>query len=411
MALASQNSRTAAFFAIGVGVTLAMTALKALAAWLMDVYVYSVPWVGGFLRSIELVELSNLIVFAILGASLGAATLLLPRRWDHRAKLALLAAVSPLVFCGSYMMQQHLWIKRVAAQSNIDYSDARSITNAYLNREVGSGGFFGFFPLSTQLSELPTRRDSLESARSINPTEALTQELSDLDDPRADFAAIVFERVGWLVRFMYIAIAGFTGLIHYFKWHHWADAQRRLDSRLENGGPAVRERAVRPASGKSSPRSPLSGGRSQKSKSMLGRQSSGRQSLGRQSLGRQSSGKSKTDRSNPDRAKPDRSKSGKSSLGRVAREQSRKGQLGQLKDQPSGRSSSQSKGQSNGQANSQPKSQPKSQPNTFSSGQAHMNPDELPDRRPDAGQSSPSPQRPPNASAPNSSAPNSSAPN
>ena len=314
MALASQNSRTVAFFAIGVGVTLAMAALKALAAWLMDVYVYSIPWVGGFLRSIELVELSNLIVFAILGASLGSAALLLPRRWDHRAKLALLVAASPLVFCGSYMMQQHLWIKRVAAQSNIDYSDARAITNAYLTREVGSGGFFGFFPLSTQLSELPTRQDSLESTQSINPTEALTRELSDLDDPRADFAAFLFERVGWLVRFMYIVIAGFTGLIHYFKGHNWADAQRRPDSRLDNGGPAVRERVVRPASA----RKPMLGGRSQKSKSGLGRQSSGKPS----------SRKSKLDKSKP----------GKSNLGRVAREQSRKGQLGPLINQPSSQS-------------------------------------------------------------------------
>lgn len=390
MALASQNSRTAAFFAIGVGVTLAMAALKALAAWLMDVYVYSIPWVGGFLRSIELVELSNLIVFAILGASLGAATLLLPRRWDHRAKLALLAAVSPLVFCGSYMMQQHLWIKRVAAQSNIDYGDARTITNAYLNREVGSGGFFGFFPLSTQLSELPIRRDSLESAQSINPTEALTQELSDLDDPRADFAAILFERVGWLVRFMYIVIAGFTGLIHYFKGHNWADAQRRLDS----GGPAVREQAVRPAAGKSSPRKSVLGGRSQKSKSALGRQSSGKQSSNKPFSSKQSSGKQFPGKSKLDRSRLNSSKPGQSSLGKVAREQSRKSPLGKLNDQPS----SQSKGQSG--------SQSKGQSNTLSSGQSQMNLSELPGRRSNAEQPPPSPKRPPNSSAPNSSPPN-----
>ena len=241
MAPASQKSRIALFFAIGLGVSLAMGLLKALAAWLADSYVYSVPWVGGFLRSIELSELSNLIAFAILGASIGAATLLLPRRWDHRATLSVLAIVSPFVFCGSYLMQQHLWIDRVASEANLSYDEARDLTNTYLEREVETRGFFGFFPFSTQLAELPVRRQTLESSQSVNPTKALTQELAGYDDPRANFVAYWFERVGWLVRFMYIAIAGLTGLIYYFKGYVWAEGRRRINT----PGPISADRADR----------------------------------------------------------------------------------------------------------------------------------------------------------------------
>lgn len=229
MAFESKKSRIILFFAIGLGLSLAMTLLKAIAAWLCHTYLYSVPWAGGFLRSIELAELSNWVAFAILGVGIGAATLLLPARWDHRAKLAFLALMSPFVFSGSYLMQQHLWIKQVAERADMPYREARDLTNNYLKREAGNSGFFGFYPYSTQLAELPTQRDTLESSGGLNPNEALTEELAGYDDPRADFAAYVFERVGWLVRFVYIAIAFFTGLIYYFKGHVWAETNRRRD--------------------------------------------------------------------------------------------------------------------------------------------------------------------------------------
>jgi len=229
MAFESKKSRIILFFAIGLGLSLAMALLKAIAAWLAATYLYSVPWAGGFLRSIELSELSNWVAFAILGVGIGSATILLPAKWDHRAKLAFLAALSPFVFSGSYLMQQHLWIKQVATNADIPYRDARDLTNDYLKREVGNSGFFGFYPFSAQLSELPTRRDTLESAGVVNPNELLAQELAGYDDPRADFVAYIFERIGWLVRFVYIAIALLTGLIYYFKGHVWAETNRRAD--------------------------------------------------------------------------------------------------------------------------------------------------------------------------------------
>ncbi|MGB3670357.1 MAG: hypothetical protein WA984_09620 [Phormidesmis sp.] len=223
MPFESKKSRVALFFAIGLGLGLLMAALKAAIALATHTYLYSVPWVGGFLKSIELTEISNLLVFAILGAGIGAATALLPRRWDHRAKLAVLLAVSPFVFCASYMMQQNLWIQQVAATSNLSYRNARDLTNDYLTREVGSGGFFGFYPFSTQLAELPVQAESLRSEGSLNPNELLSEELSSYNDPRADFAAYVFERVGWLIRFMYMALAALTAIIYYFKGHAWAE--------------------------------------------------------------------------------------------------------------------------------------------------------------------------------------------
>ncbi len=230
MSLESKKSRVALFFAIGLGLSLLMAALKAAIALATHTYLYSVPWVGGFLKSIELTEISNLLVFAILGSGMGAATVLLPRRWDHRAKLAILLVVSPFVFCASYMMQQSLWIQQVAAASNLSYREARSLTNDYLTREVGSGGFFGFYPFSTQLAELPVQAESLRAEGLLNPNELLSEELSSYNDPRADFVAYVFERVGWLIRFMYMTLAALTAIIYYFKGHAWAESRPQTNS-------------------------------------------------------------------------------------------------------------------------------------------------------------------------------------
>jgi len=275
MPLEPKKSRVALFFAIGFGLSLLLALLKALIAWATHTYLYSVPWIGGFLKSIEITEISNLLIFAILGVGIGATTFLLPRKWDHRAKLAFLFFVSPFVFCASYMMQQHLWIKQVATQSNISYRDAQELTNDYLEREVGSRGFFGFYPFSTQLAELPTRKDSLSAQESLNPNELLAKELASYNDPRADLAAYWFKRIGWLIRFMYMTIAGLTGLIYYFKGYAWAEnrpqvntlgtdatASKKVSKRSSaTDSSPVRPPSIKPPKGQSPPTQPRSSSR------------------------------------------------------------------------------------------------------------------------------------------------------
>lgn len=232
---ATDRPRIPLFFAIGIGLSLLMGALKAVCASLAETYLYSVPWAGGFLRSIELAEISNLIVFALLASGIGAATYLLPHRWNHAAKMALLVIVSPFVFSASYLMQQHLWIQKVSARANIPYAEAKDLTNAFLNRQSGSAGFFGFYPYSTEVAELPTLQKTLESEAESNPSRLLTEELSTYEDPRADAVAYVFERVGWLVRLMYMAIAILTALIYYFKGHEWAENKGQAEGQPLSG--------------------------------------------------------------------------------------------------------------------------------------------------------------------------------
>lgn len=223
MAFQSKRSRIFLFFAIGFGMALLASLLKSAIAWIADIYVYSLPWVGGFLRSIELAELSNLPAFALLGAGIGAATYFLPRHWNHKAKLALLMLLSPFVFSASYLTQQNLWIKKVAARTETSYQDARDLTNQFLERETNNKGYFGYFALSTRLVDLPVQPNVLKSETAAVSSDTLTDALAGYDDPIANAVAFLFKQVGWLIRFMYIIFAALTGLIYYFKGCDWAE--------------------------------------------------------------------------------------------------------------------------------------------------------------------------------------------
>lgn len=226
------------FFAVGIGLSLLAAGLKAIAAYLSETQLYSLPWIGGFLRSIELAEISNIVVFSLLAGGIGAATIWLPRRWNPWAKAGLLIAVTPFVFSASYLMQQRLWIQRVSTQSDISYREAEQITNDFLTRKTGKSGFFGFYPYSTEIADLPTSRTSLEQQSSSNPSEAFTRELASYDDPRADLVAYVFERVGWLLRLMYMAIAALTALIYYVRGRDWVENRQTAsyETRSQSNG-------------------------------------------------------------------------------------------------------------------------------------------------------------------------------
>ena len=231
-----RQARIPLFFAVGIGLSLLAGGLKAIAAALAEGYLYSLPWMGGFLRSIELSEISNLVAFALLAGGIGAATIWLPRRWNPWAKAALLIVVSPFVFSASYTMHQRIWVQRVAQRSAISYPEAQQVTNNFLERETGKRGFFGFYPYSTEVADLPTSRATLEGPSAGNASKLLTKELASYEDPRADLVAYIFERVGWLLRFMYMAIAALTALIYYCKGRVWAENKRRASYDAASNG-------------------------------------------------------------------------------------------------------------------------------------------------------------------------------
>lgn len=99
-------------------IVLTAMALKALLTWAAEAYLYSVPILGGWLKSLEIIELSNIVVFALLGIGLGAITLYLRPGPFWRGAIALIIAM-PLVFFSSYWVRYDLWLEAIVNFSGL----------------------------------------------------------------------------------------------------------------------------------------------------------------------------------------------------------------------------------------------------------------------------------------------------
>ncbi|MBE9078131.1 hypothetical protein IQ241_12655 [Romeria aff. gracilis LEGE 07310] len=219
--------RIALYFLLGLSLSALLAVAKAALAWAAATYLYSLPYAGGFLKSVELVEISNLLIFLLLGLGIGAATRYLPQSWPMQAKVALLVVVTPLVFSASYVMQQALWVRQVAERAEISPTESRQLTNGFLRREVGSGGFWGFFSLSTQMTDLPTQPEILQTQLTDNPNVVVENELAKYEEFQSSLISVAFRAVGWAIRLMYITIAALAAAIYYAKGQLWADQRRQ----------------------------------------------------------------------------------------------------------------------------------------------------------------------------------------
>jgi hypothetical protein len=210
--------------AIALGLTLAMAIAKGGAAWAMDRYVYSLPVLGGWLESLELVELSNVLVLALLGVGLGAATRWLPRspRWWQR--VLVLGLSVPVVFLSSYGVRQALWVQEVAATSNIPLAQATLVTDRLLLEATGREGLPGFFLYTVRSPLLPTELSALTSLNEED--QWFRSELTRYSGVEPGLFALIFRLTGWGIRLVYIGLAAITAIIYFARGILWANARR-----------------------------------------------------------------------------------------------------------------------------------------------------------------------------------------
>lgn len=198
--------------------------VKALIVWTAEVFLHPIPVVGGWLKSLEIVELSNVVVFAVLGFSLAMATVHLPPRLALWQKSLALAIAIPLVFLSSYWVRQTLWLYQVAASSSVSYQQATSVANQALKTVSGSDGFWGFFSSTTQMPLLPTTVADIQ--RLSDDQKWFRSELTRFSGLQPGLFSLVFSGAGWGLRLFQLALATLTGIIYFTKGLTWADAER-----------------------------------------------------------------------------------------------------------------------------------------------------------------------------------------
>ncbi|MEO0457021.1 MAG: hypothetical protein AAF152_10650 [Cyanobacteria bacterium P01_A01_bin.114] len=221
-----KTSRIGLYFFVGIILCLSAAGLKVLATWAVETYLYALPVIGGILTSVELVEVSNLIIFVLLGLGLGAATVYLPHTWGLWPRLILLAIAVPMIFSVSYITRYGLWVQRVAERSGISETEAVTMTDSFLERETGHTGKWGFYRYTARVTQPPTQPNRLDPVAG-NEIVLLQNELARYSGMKVGIFAFFFNRAGWLIRLLYLLVSVFFGIVYFFKGQLWADRRRR----------------------------------------------------------------------------------------------------------------------------------------------------------------------------------------
>lgn len=204
-------------------VILGLIGLKALIAWAAELYLYSIPIVGGWLKSLEVVELINILVFALLGLGIGGATLYLRPGPLWRGALPLIVAM-PLVFLSSYWVRYNLWVNQLAVTSELPRPAAVELASDSLQAASGSDGFWGFFRFTTQLPVMPTSAAELQNM--TTDQQWFRSELTRFSGLEPGIFSRLFTAAGWGIRLFHVLLALLTGVIYFLKSAIWADGAR-----------------------------------------------------------------------------------------------------------------------------------------------------------------------------------------
>ncbi|NJL44958.1 MAG: hypothetical protein HC922_02835, partial [Leptolyngbyaceae cyanobacterium SM2_3_12] len=79
-----------------IAITAALIGVKLLITWAAETFLHPIPILGGWLKSLEIVELSNIVLFALLGFGIGGAARYLPAKTSLGLKSIALMLALPL---------------------------------------------------------------------------------------------------------------------------------------------------------------------------------------------------------------------------------------------------------------------------------------------------------------------------
>jgi len=200
-------------------------ALRGAIAWGAEYFVYTLPIIGGLLKSLELVEVTNVIVFALLGVGLGAFTRWLPKRAHVLVKAIILIVAVPLVFFAGYGVRHHIWVQQVAVTSDLLPAQAQQVTDSLLEQATGQAGLLGFFRYTVQVPILPTDLSALQTVDEDDKW--FRSELTRYSGLEPGIFTLLFRLTGWGIRLFYTLLAVVTAIIYFTKGLVWADNQRQ----------------------------------------------------------------------------------------------------------------------------------------------------------------------------------------
>ncbi|KKI98034.1 hypothetical protein [Prochlorothrix hollandica] len=186
---------------------------KAAAVIVAQRLLYPLPLVGGLVRSLEVLDLLNILIFAIVGMGLGLLTRFLPPDSRYHISYGLLVVLMPLLFLSGSLLHYQLWVNGVSTANDLTYATAKTLTNEWLQSTLGDTGFWGYYRFTAQYTVLPLEPDQVRQATlGADRVGSLVGGLVGWDQARV-IGWLSFNT--WILRLFYFAIACFSGITHF----------------------------------------------------------------------------------------------------------------------------------------------------------------------------------------------------
>jgi hypothetical protein len=189
--------------------------MKFQATLFVEKNIYTIPAVGDFLRGIEMVEIANVFIFAILGMGIGIATILLPKKLTAKLSMLFLLIAIPLVFVASPLVKYNFWVENFAEAESISIQKAQTITNSFLQERVEADGVWGFYLYSAKFPVIPTRVDRLQEVEELKVQ--IASKVADIAQLELEQVSLIFKIFNWGIRGFYAVLAAIVAWFHFFK--------------------------------------------------------------------------------------------------------------------------------------------------------------------------------------------------
>ena len=187
--------------------------LKVIALVLAHNFIYPIFVFGDLLRGLELINLLNLLVFAVVGMGLGLATALLPVDSGKKISTGFLIIVIPVIIAIPQFVKYDLWINDIIIDDNISKPQAQEVANSFLERRVNSEGVFGFYLYTGQFPMIPTRTSQMEDLEKLE--KQVNSKFVKFSGIPPTFINIIMGICFWGIRLFYFGIAVITSISHF----------------------------------------------------------------------------------------------------------------------------------------------------------------------------------------------------
>ncbi len=204
-------------FAIGLGGWLLSGAialgLRVVVALLAETRVYTLPYAGPLLQLLEVAELLNLVIFAVLGLGIGLSAIALPKRWGVNLSALVLTLLVPAIFMAGPAVRYQLWLQQVSqAQSLVPWVTVEK-TDRFLSDRVENQGLFGFYLYTARYSKLPILAEDMRGSNAID--DQVNSTIADAARVSTQEVAQVLEWGTWGIRGFYFLVATFAAASHF----------------------------------------------------------------------------------------------------------------------------------------------------------------------------------------------------